>query len=275
MAKSKYEYVRHFERETHILPETFIVVRIDGRGFHRFSKRYEFRKPNDERALGLMNSAAEAVFKNVADVVLGYGDSDEFSFVFDPATELFERRESKLVSTIVSTFTAHYVFAWPQFMPNNPLTPDQLPTFDGRAVVYPNFAVLRDYLNWRQVDCHINNLYNTTFWALIDKGGLSNRDAEEHLRGTVSADKNEILFSKFGINYNDEPEQYKKGSILIWDAPTVVADSRMTRRQLERLRHKRAKAKVVILHVDIIKDEFWSKHQIFSTQCACGPPCSP
>jgi tRNA(His) 5'-end guanylyltransferase len=31
------------------------------------------------------------------------------------------------------------------------------PVFDGRAVCYPNFAVLRDYLSWRQADAHINN----------------------------------------------------------------------------------------------------------------------
>lgn len=31
------------------------------------------------------------------------------------------------------------------------------PVFDGRTVCYPNFAVLRDYLSWRQADAHINN----------------------------------------------------------------------------------------------------------------------
>lgn len=33
-------------------------------------------------------------------------------------------------------------------------------------------------------------------------------------QGTLSADKNEILFSKFKINYNNEPEIYKKGSVI-------------------------------------------------------------
>ena len=27
------------------------------------------------------------------------------------------------------------------------------PTFDGRAVLYPNDLVLLDYLSWRQADC--------------------------------------------------------------------------------------------------------------------------
>lgn len=33
-------------------------------------------------------------------------------------------------------------------------------------------------------------------------------------QGTVSSDKNEILFSRYGINYNNEQEMYKKGSVL-------------------------------------------------------------
>lgn len=36
-------------------------------------------------------------------------------------------------------------------------------------------------------------------------------------QGTVSSDKNELLFSKFGVNYNNEPEIYKKGSVIFRD----------------------------------------------------------
>jgi len=39
--------------------------------------------------------------------------------------------------------------------------------------------------------------------------------AEEQLRGTLSSDKNELLFSQFGINYNNEPALYRKGSIVM------------------------------------------------------------
>lgn len=34
------------------------------------------------------------------------------------------------------------------------------------------------------------------------------------MQGTVSSDKNEILFKRFGINYNNEDEMFKKGSVL-------------------------------------------------------------
>lgn len=49
MACSKYEYVKKFELEDKILPNIWIVVRIDGKGFHKFSKSQNFAKPNDDR----------------------------------------------------------------------------------------------------------------------------------------------------------------------------------------------------------------------------------
>lgn len=49
MANSKYDYVRSFELDDKILPNVWIVVRIDGKAFHKFSKEHDFVKPNDER----------------------------------------------------------------------------------------------------------------------------------------------------------------------------------------------------------------------------------
>ena len=37
------------------------------------------------------------------------------------------------------------------------------------------------------------------------------------LQGTLAADKNEILFSDFDINYNNEPMLLRKGTTLIWE----------------------------------------------------------
>jgi tRNA(His) guanylyltransferase len=57
------------------------------------------------------------------------------------------------VTTIVSTFTAYYIYKWSEYFPSTPLQPPYLPSFDGRAVIYPNARILRDYMSWRQVDC--------------------------------------------------------------------------------------------------------------------------
>ena len=58
----------------------------------RFSEDHKFEKPNDSHALGLMNQCAENVMHEFPDIVLGYGQSDEYSFVFKRSTNLFKRR---------------------------------------------------------------------------------------------------------------------------------------------------------------------------------------
>ena len=35
MALSKYEYVKDFETPDPLIPNTWLVVRVDGRGFHK------------------------------------------------------------------------------------------------------------------------------------------------------------------------------------------------------------------------------------------------
>ena len=58
---------------------------------------------------------------------------------------------SKLVTNVVSLFAASFVFHWPRHFPSETLL--YPPAFDGRVVLYPSSAILRDYLSWRQADC--------------------------------------------------------------------------------------------------------------------------
>ncbi|XP_043983907.1 probable tRNA(His) guanylyltransferase isoform X2 [Gambusia affinis] len=180
MAKSKFEYVRSFETDDTCLRNCYIVVRLDGRNFHKFAEQHHFAKPNDDRALGLMSKSARSVMEELEDITIAYGQSDEFSFVFKRTTTWFKRRASKLMTHVASQFSSSYVFYWKEFFGEQPLL--YPPGFDGRVVLYPTNRNLRDYLSWRQADCHINNLYNTAFWTLIQKGGLTTTQAEDRLK---------------------------------------------------------------------------------------------
>jgi tRNA(His) guanylyltransferase len=73
MSNSKFEYVKKFEQSHVLLPSTYIVVRIDGRGFTDFTTVHNFLKPNDIRGLKLMNRAAKEVMKSFTDIVIAYG----------------------------------------------------------------------------------------------------------------------------------------------------------------------------------------------------------
>ncbi|KDQ13865.1 hypothetical protein BOTBODRAFT_160155 [Botryobasidium botryosum FD-172 SS1] len=220
MAVSRFAYVKSYELPDPILPNVYVVFRLDGHGFHRFSDIHWFAKPNDERALELMDRAARDVMDAYPDIVLGFGESDEFSFLLRRSCTLYSRRQSKILSTLTSHFTSCYVFHWPTYFPETPLA--YPPSFDGRLVVYPTQTEVRDYFSWRQSDTHVNNLYNTVFWALVQQGGMSTTEAHEKLRGTVSSAKNEILFTEFGINYNKLPTRFRKGSTLVREEEVVA-----------------------------------------------------
>ncbi|KAI8469703.1 MAG: histidine tRNA 5'-guanylyltransferase [Monoraphidium minutum] len=253
MANSKYEYVKQFEQDLSLLPGCYIVVRVDGKGFTKFSELHGFEKPNDKPALDLMDRAAVEVMREFPDIRLAYGTSDEFSFVLHPSTALYGRRSSKIISVLTSCFAANYVRWWGDAMgPGRPLR--STPVFDGRAVCYPSAAALRDYLSWRQADCHINNQYNTPYWSLV-KSGLAPTEAQAALAGSDAGFKNELLFSRFGINYNELPEQFRKGSVVVRVRDRVVVKHRDDGTPVERERPG-----VAVLHDDIIGDAFWREH---------------
>lgn len=193
-----------------------------------------------------MNYAAIKTMNEFNDIVIAFGESDEYSFVLHKSAQVYNRRTSKILSCINSLFTSSYVFHWPDFFPEKQLL--YPPTFDARIVLYPTDENLRDYLSWRQADTHINNLYNTIFWKLVLEDGRTNTQAQEDLSGTFSSDKNEMLFTRFGINYNNLPQMYRKGTILIKKNVAV-----------SQLKNKRYPM-IVPLFTDLIQDSFWHEH---------------
>lgn len=199
-----------------------------------------------------MSYAATKVMKEFNEIVVAFGQSDEYSFVLHKSAEVYNRRASKILSCINSLFTSSYVFHWPEFFTNKKLL--YPPSFDARIVLYPSDENMRDYLGWRQADTHINNLYNTVFWKLVLDGGLTNTEAQEKLSGTFSADKNEILFSQFGINYNNLPQMYRKGTILMRKTVEVPAND-----------GKRTQV-IVPFFIDLIRDQFWIDHSEILTR---------
>ncbi|ELV12299.1 putative tRNA(His) guanylyltransferase [Tupaia chinensis] len=211
MAKSKFEYVRDFEADDTCLAHCWVVVRLDGRNFHRFAEKHNFAKPNDSRALHLMTKCAQTVMEELEDIVIAYGQSDEYSFVFKRKSNWFKRRASKFMTHVASQFASSYVFYWRDYFEDQPLL--YPPGFDGR--------------------------------------------------GTLAADKNEILFSEFNINYNNEPPMYRKGTVLLWQKVDEVTTKEVklpVEMEGKKMAVTRTRTKPVPLHCDIIGDAFWKEH---------------
>lgn len=54
MANSRFQYVKKFELSDTLSPDTYLVARLDGHRFTKFTAEHGFTKPNDERGLLLM-----------------------------------------------------------------------------------------------------------------------------------------------------------------------------------------------------------------------------
>ena len=90
-------------------------------------------------------------------------------------------------------------------------------------------------------------------------------------KGTLAKDKNEILFSRFGINYNQEPQVYRKGTVVYRCYDAVNGETKMlptdhklaesqSKTQSEKERKRKQKAVIIAENVDIIGDGFWEAH---------------
>lgn len=63
---------------TLFIGEIIVIVTIPLHHPVRFSDCHAFAKPNDERALKLMDHAAKTVMQEFADISLAFGESDEY-----------------------------------------------------------------------------------------------------------------------------------------------------------------------------------------------------
>lgn len=177
---TKFDYVKNFERDDRCLPNSWIIVRLDGKSFSRFTEMHGFEKPNDKRGLDLMTRAAVNVMEELRDICLAYGHSDEYSFVFRKDTSTYKRRNSKIMSVVNSIFAAAYVYHWKDIFG---LTKLQYPPgFEAMIVVYPSEVNLKDYLSWRQVELQQKNLHNTIFWTLIKKGNRTEQEVGKNTK---------------------------------------------------------------------------------------------
>ncbi|GMP25533.1 hypothetical protein CsSME_00002355 [Camellia sinensis var. sinensis] len=255
MANSKYEYVKSFEIEDHVMLPNLILVLIDGRDFRRFSDIHDFEKPNDEKALNLMNSCAIAVLEEFPDVVFSYGFNDEYSFVFKKETKFYQRRASKILSLVVSFFTSTYVTKWKEYFPQTELRFP--PSFQSRVIVCASMEVLQACLAWRQNDCHVKNLYNTCLWMLI-KNGDTEREARKILEDQFphKQHKHELLFQRFGINYKKLPNMFRQGSCVLKTEMEDIVKYNDDGTPIKRLRRK-----VIVVHSESIASRsFWNGH---------------
>ena len=92
-----------------VLPEMFMVARLDGRSFTRLTKEVrQFEAPFDEQFRDLIVQTAESLMSCGFRVVYAYTESDEISLLFDPEERLFGRKLRKYNSILAGEASATF-----------------------------------------------------------------------------------------------------------------------------------------------------------------------
>jgi len=185
-----------------LLPGAWVVIRVDGRSFSRFTKS-NFDKPFDLKFHQLMSQTAKALLEELHGIY-AYSESDEISVLFSPNWDLFDRSLEKIVSISASIASSTFTHAVGKVV-----------NFDSRAWLGANPSQVVDYFRWRQSDATRCALNGWCYWKLRE-AGKNTREATAMLDGKSVAFKNELLF-QYGINFNELPTWQRRGVGLYWE----------------------------------------------------------
>lgn len=190
--------------DQHILPDSYLVARLDGRSFSRLTKEIcNFEAPFDERFRDIMVNTVKALMDCGFRVVYGFTESDEISLLFHVDEDTFGRKVRKYNSILAGVASATFS-----------LQLGQVAAMDCRLVPLPTIERVKDYFLWRQEDAHRNALNAHCYW-MLRKEGRGVKEATELLEGKSVAYKNELLFSR-GINFDKLPSWQKRGMGIYW-----------------------------------------------------------
>lgn len=148
--KTNYEKPCRF----YLTRRTPVVIRVDGRAFHTFTRGLE--KPFSYSFIAAMQYAAMVTMEEMQGFKLGYIQSDEASFVLTDYDSLqtqpwFGYNKAKIETTTASLMTAYFGRA----LRLKGLK--EIATFDARAFNVPESEVA-NYFLWRALDWNRNSI---------------------------------------------------------------------------------------------------------------------
>jgi tRNA(His) 5'-end guanylyltransferase len=121
------------------LPGAWIVLRLDGHGFSRFTEE-RFDKPFDLRLHDFMVQTARTLLETLQGL-FAYTESDEISVLLPRAWDLYDRELEKIVSLSAGLASAEFTRAC-----------GEMAYFDSRAWLGVSDEQVVDYFRWRQAD---------------------------------------------------------------------------------------------------------------------------
>ena len=230
----KYEYVSR----TYLTTRTPVIIRIDGKCFHSFTRG--FKKPFDEILSGTMQETMKYLCENIQGCVLGYTQSDEITLILVDYKDIdtcawFDYNIQKCASVAASmaTMTFNRLFKqinddwwfgltnkWVEsgMTKNTFISESDIELyskhslaigqkgamFDARVFNIPKEEVCNNIL-WRQQDATRNSI------QMVGHANFS----DKQMHGKNTSQIQDMLMLEKGINWNDFPTKYKRGSCCV------------------------------------------------------------
>lgn len=191
---------------TRAVKRTPLMVRVDGRAFHTFTK-YATR-PFDNTIMNSMVHAAREVAKEIQGFKVAYVQSDEATFVMTDYDELetqgwFDYKIQKIVSITAALMSVHFNNYYSLVMK---LPFKSIPVFDSRAYTIPREEVVNAFL-WRAQDWKRNSIQMIAQYYF----------SHQQLHGKNVLDMTKML-SDMGVEVNrDFTDQERNGTFIIND----------------------------------------------------------
>lgn len=207
--------MRNYEdaQKTSLLRRVPVVIRIDGKSFHSFTRGME--RPFDDGLMRCMNDTTRQLVKNIEGCEFGYTQSDEISLLLTDYKSIrtmpwFDYKMHKLISVAAGMasnyFTRSYYENFLYIDSCTGVEPGELPEvcFDARAFNIPKDEVVNYYI-YRQQDATRNSV------QMLGRAHFS----QKMMHNKSNDEVQEMLFQEKGINWNDLPVSQKRGTCVV------------------------------------------------------------
>ena len=228
--------------ETHrkLIPLLPVYVRLDGKAFKTFTRGMD--KPFDEKMSQCMIETTRRLVGETNSCI-GYTQSDEINLVVEHGEDSFRQfshgpyfsnKVFKLTSILAGMASSIFLSNYIKIFDIDIYSIKVLPSFDCRVINLPTKTEVSNMILWRNSDATKNSISSAACMFYTTKELLHKSGSE----------RQEMLFSK-GINFNDYPEHFKRGTFLkkvwvkglidkeVWDQ--IPEDRRPVSREIERM----------------------------------------
>lgn len=228
--------------KTKLMRRTPVVIRIDGKAFHSFTKG--FKRPFDDVLIESMQETMKYLCENIQGCILGYHQSDEISLVLVDYQKLtsdawFDYEVQKICSIAASMATMAFNKLFYKAIDDYANTDEILATLYGdvqadKEKIQSYFSALRcalekgamfdarcfnipkeevtNYIYWRQLDATRNSI------QMVGQANFSHKE----LHGKSCNQIQDMLMLQKGINWNDFPVYQKRGCCCVKEKYTIT-----------------------------------------------------